>query len=94
MTLKISTLVATVLLRPEHTIKAFAFGQLAASISLVTLYAWHFRQELNKKQIAVKNKDSRPDDPLLALPFDTMRDFLPKRLEGQVYNTFQLKTKG
>nr|CAG4644725.1 EOG090X04LH [Leptodora kindtii] len=83
MAFKIFPLAATVLVCPEHTLKAFAIGHLAASFSLVTLYAWYFRRKLAKKHIAVKNKESQPNDPLLTLPFDSMRDFLPRKLTGQ-----------
>lgn len=84
MFIRVGTLVVTVLYYPAYTIRTMAYGQLAVSSILVTLYWFYFYREFQKKAELVKNKELHKDEPLLALPFDSLRDFLPKKLEGQV----------
>ena len=35
----------------------------------------------------LKNREIHRDDPLLLLPFDSLYDFLPRKIEGQVIFT-------
>jgi len=84
MFIRVGTLVVSVLYFPAYTIKTMACGQFVVSTVLVVLYWIYFHQEFKKKAELVKNKDLYPDDPLLALPFDSLRDFLPKRIQDQV----------
>jgi hypothetical protein len=78
----------TVLLAPEYTIQAFAWGLVAGSSSLVLLYTLYFYFQFKKKKTLMKNRELHPDDPLLLLPFDSLFDFLPRKIEGQVTFTF------
>jgi hypothetical protein len=84
MFIRVGTLVVSVLYFPAYTIKTMACGQFVVSTVLVVLYWIYFHQEFQKKAKVVKNKDLHPDDPLLALPFDSLRDFLPRKIQDQV----------
>ena len=81
---RISILVIIVLYYPSHTIKSFAYGQATASIFLVIAYWTYFGFQFRQKAIVMKNRELHPNDPLLALPFNSLTDFLPRKLEGQV----------
>lgn len=84
MFIRVGTLVVTVLYFPAYTIRTMAYGQFVVSSILVALYWFYFYQEFQKKAVLVKDRELHKDDPLLVLPFDSLRDFLPKKLEGQV----------
>jgi hypothetical protein len=84
MFIRVGSLVVSVLYFPAYTIKTIAVGQFVISSVLVVLYWIYFHQEFKKKAKLVKNKDVYPDDPLLALPFDSLLDFLPKRIQENV----------
>nr|CAG4650908.1 EOG090X04LH [Simocephalus serrulatus] len=90
MFIRVGTLVVTVLYYPAYTIRTMAYGQLVVSSILVTLYWFYFYREFQKKAELVKNKELHKDDPLLALHFDSLRDFLPKKLEGQTFIGYEL----
>nr|CAG4641627.1 EOG090X04LH [Eurycercus lamellatus] len=80
---RVGTLVVAVLYYPAYTIKAMAYCQFTVSTSLLVLYWAYFHLQFRKKAELVKNKELHRDDPLLALPFDSLQDFLPKKIEGQ-----------
>lgn len=82
---RISILVIIVLYYPSHTIKSFAYGQATASIFLVIAYWTYFGFQFRQKAIVMKNRELHPNDPLLALPFNSLTDFLPRKLEGQAF---------
>lgn len=82
--IRIGVLVITVLYFPAYTIVAMAYGQFVISFTLLALYWFYFYKEFQKKAELMKNRELHADDPLLALPFDSLVDFLPKRLQGQV----------
>ena len=84
---RISSMTLTVLLAPEYTIQAFAWGLVAGSSSLVLLYTLYFYFQFKKKKAMMKNREIHRDDPLLLLPFDSLYDFLPRKIEGQVIFT-------
>ena len=86
LSMRIGTLVVTVLYFPSYTIKSMAYGQFAVSTTLVVLYWIYFHLQFQKKALLLKNKKQHRDDPLLKLPFNSVRDFLPKRVDGQVKN--------
>jgi hypothetical protein len=48
------------------------------------LYWLYFYQQFQQKAKLLKNKELHVNDPLLALPFDSLSDFLPRKLQGQV----------
>lgn len=82
--LRVVTLVVTVLYYPAYTIRSMAYGQLAVSTTLLVLYWVYFHLEFQKKAKLQKNKKQHRNDPLLSLPFNSVADFLPRRIEGQV----------
>lgn len=84
MFIRVGSLVVSVLYFPAYTIKTIAVGQFVISTVLVLLYWIYFHQEFKKKIKLAKNKDLHHDDPLLALPFDSLFDFLPKKIQEQV----------
>lgn len=84
MFIRVGSLVVSVLYFPAYTIKTIAAGQFLISTVLVLLYWIYFHQEFKKKAKLVKNKDLYPDEPLLSLPFDSLFDFLPKKIQEQV----------
>ncbi len=84
MFIRVGILVVTVLYYPAYTIRSMAYGQLAVSTTLLALYWLYFHLEFQKKAEYVKNRELHRDDPLLDLPFDSVRDFLPKKIVGQV----------
>ncbi|XP_059351439.1 protein RFT1 homolog isoform X2 [Daphnia carinata] len=84
MLIRVGTLVVSVLYYPAYTIKATACGQVAVSTVLVVLYWFYFYQQFQRKANLIKNKDLHKDDPLLALPLNSVLDFFPKRIQGQV----------
>ncbi|KAI9565003.1 hypothetical protein GHT06_008745 [Daphnia sinensis] len=85
MLIRVGTLVVSVLYYPAYTIKAMACGQMAVSTVLVVLYWFYFHQQFQMKAKLIKNKDLHPDDPLLALPLNSVLDFLPKRIKGETF---------
>lgn len=84
MIIRVGTLVVSVLYYPAYTIKAMACGQMAVSTVLVVLYWLYFHREFQIKATLAKCKDLQSDDPLLALPFNSVLDFFPKTIQGQV----------
>lgn len=84
MFVRVGTLVIAVLYYPAYTIRAVAYGQLAVSTILVVLYWLYFYTEFQKKRKLAINRSSHTDDPLLALPFDSLRNFMPQNVPGQV----------
>nr|CAG4636943.1 EOG090X04LH [Ceriodaphnia reticulata] len=90
MFIRVGTLVITVLYYPAYTIRIMAYGQIAVSTILVVLYWLYFYQQFQKKAELLKNRELHADDPLLALPFDSLLDFLPKRVEGQTLIGYDL----
>lgn len=85
MFIRVGSLVVSVLYFPAYTIKTIAAGQFLISTVLVLLYWIYFHQEFKKKAKLVKNKDLYPDEPLLSLPFDSLFDFLPKKIQEQTF---------
>jgi len=81
---RIGILVVIVLYYPAHTIKSFAYGQATASTLLLVSYWAYFWYQFHKKAILMKNRELHKNDPLLVLPFSSLKDFLPRKLEGQV----------
>lgn len=90
MIMRVGTLVVTVLYFPEYTIRAMAYGQIGVSTTLLSLYWLYFYQQFQLKAKLLKNRELHANDPLLALPFDSLSDFLPRRLEGQTFIGFDL----
>lgn len=88
MLIRVATLVVTVLWYPAYTIKSMAYGQLAVSTILVSLYWFYFFREFTKKAELLKHRELHRDDPLLALPFNSLLDFLPRKLQGQVRGVY------
>ncbi len=70
-----------------------AYAQFAVSTILVVLYWLYFHQQFQKKAELLKNRELHADDPLLALPFDSLLDFFPKRIEGQVCICFLINNQ-
>jgi len=82
---RIGILVVIVLYYPAHTIKSFAYGQATASTLLLVSYWAYFWYQFHKKAILMKNRELHKNDPLLVLPFSSLKDFLPRKLEGQAF---------
>jgi len=80
---RMALLAIIVLYFPSQTINSFAYGQVFSSVTYVAVYWLFFWNEFRKKALLMKNREQHRDDPLLALPFDSVRDFLPRRLEGE-----------
>nr|CAG4649263.1 EOG090X04LH [Scapholeberis mucronata] len=81
--IRVGTLVVTVLYYPVYTIRSMAYGQLAVSSVLLISYWLFFHKEFQQKAKLVKDKELYVGNPLLTLPFDSLTDFFPKRLQGQ-----------
>jgi len=77
----------TVLYYPEYIIKSFAFGQALSSTCYVVVHWIFFWNQFRQKAELMKNREQHKDNPLLALPFNSLRDFLPRKIEGKVNQT-------
>jgi len=82
---RIGILVVIVLYYPAHTIKSFAYGQATGSTILLVAYWAYFWYQFRQKAMLVKNRELHQNNPLLALPFSSLKDFLPRKLEGQAF---------
>lgn len=87
---KIGTLAMVVLYYPAYTIRAMAYGQLVVSTIPVVLYWFYFYTELRKKRKLVKSKKLPKNNSLLALPFDSLHNFMPQSIPGQVSIIFNI----
>ena len=83
---RIGILVVIVLYYPAHTIKSFAYGQATGSTILLVAYWAYFWYQFRQKAMLVKNRELHQNNPLLVLPFSSLKDFLPRKLEGQVWS--------
>lgn len=81
---RIGILVVIVFYYPSQTIKSFAYGQATASVFLLVAYWAYFWYQFHQKAILMKNRELHQNNPLLALPLSSLKDFLPRRLEGEV----------
>nr|CAG4640795.1 EOG090X04LH [Eulimnadia texana] len=90
MAIKTFSLAFTVAWFPSYAIESFALGQLAASITFVISYALYFQLQFLEKAQLMKDRELHEDNPLLQLPFDTMMDFLPRKLAAQPVIGFDL----
>jgi len=75
----------TVLYYPEYIIKSAAFGQAFSSICYVVVHWIFFWNQFRQKAELMKNREQHKDNPLLALPFNSLRDFLPRKIEGKSF---------
>jgi len=82
---RVGILVVIVLHYPSYTIKSFAYGQATASTILLVAYWAYFWYQFRQKAILMKNRELHQNNPLLALPFNSLKDFLPRKLEGQAF---------
>ena len=81
---RISSFALTVAYAPQYAIKAFAYGGILGSTVMVVFFTVFFFFEFRTKRELLKNRELHKDDPRLALPFDSLLDFLPRRIQGQV----------
>jgi len=82
---RIGILVVIVFYYPSQTIKSFAYGQATASVFLLVAYWAYFWYQFHQKAILMKNRELHQNNPLLALPLSSLKDFLPRRLEGEAF---------
>ena len=89
---RVGILVVIVLHYPSYTIKSFAYGQATASTILLVAYWAYFWYQFRQKAILMKNRELHQNNPLLALPFNSLKDFLPRKLEGQVHSNILISS--
>lgn len=65
-----------VLWKPSAAVVAFSVAQIASQICYAAAYCGYFRRYVEQRRISPQS----PDD----FPFTSLRDFLPKKPEGQV----------
>jgi len=82
---RISSFALTVAYAPQYAIKAFAYGGILGSTVMVVFFTVFFFFEFRTKRELLKNRELHKDDPRLALPFDSLLDFLPRRIQGQSF---------
>jgi len=85
LVIRIGLLVIVVFYSPSNIIMSFAYGQAFASTFYVVVHWGFFWHQFRQKAELMKNREQHKDHPLLALPLDSIKDFLPGKIEGKSF---------